>query len=35
MAMVNNLVVRRSAALMEERQEPYGPDFTYNEYSFF
>lgn len=35
MAMVNNLVVRRSAALMEERQEPYGPNFTYNEYSFF
>ena len=35
MAMANNLVVRRSAALMEQRQEPYGKDFTYNEYSFF
>lgn len=35
MAMANNLVVRRSAALLEQRQEPYGRDFTYNEYSFF
>ncbi len=32
MAPVNTRVVRRSAALMEQWREPYGTDFTYQEY---
>ncbi len=32
MAPVNTRVVRRSAALMEQWQEPYGTDFVYQEY---
>lgn len=35
MAPVNTRVVRRSAALYEEWQEPYGIDFTYQEYLKF
>ncbi len=34
MAAANTRVVRRSAALLAERQLPYGPDFTYHESSF-
>ncbi len=33
MAAVNTRVVRRSAALAAERGEPYGRDFTYQEYA--
>ena len=32
MAITNTRPVRRSAALMEARQESYGPDFIYNEF---
>ncbi|MBW4489473.1 MAG: saccharopine dehydrogenase NADP-binding domain-containing protein [Trichocoleus desertorum ATA4-8-CV12] len=35
MGPVNTRVVRRSAALYEEWQDPYGPDFTYQEYLKF
>lgn len=35
MAPVNTRVVRRSAALYEEWQEPYGTDFIYQEYLKF
>jgi len=34
MAMANTRVVRRSAALFAERQEPYGESFTYQEHGF-
>jgi len=33
MAVVNTRVVRRSAALLAERGEPYGSEFTYQEYA--
>ena len=32
MAITNTRPVRRSAALMEAKQESYGPDFVYNEF---
>ncbi|MBD1868031.1 saccharopine dehydrogenase NADP-binding domain-containing protein [Cyanobacteria bacterium FACHB-471] len=32
MGLVNTRVVRRSGALYQEWQEPYGPDFSYQEY---
>ena len=35
MATMNTRVVRRSAALLEARQEAYGVDFTYQEYAFY
>ena len=35
MAAVNTRIVRRSSALYEEWQEPYGSDFTYQEYLKF
>lgn len=35
MSPVNTRVVRRSYALFEQWQEPYGPDFTYQEYLKF
>ncbi|MBD2094237.1 saccharopine dehydrogenase NADP-binding domain-containing protein [Trichocoleus sp. FACHB-591] len=35
MGVVNTRIVRRSRALYEEWQEPYGPDFTYQEYLKF
>lgn len=35
MGPVNTRIVRRSCALYEEWQEPYGPDFTYQEYLKF
>jgi short subunit dehydrogenase-like uncharacterized protein len=35
MGLVNTRIVRRSAALYEEWQDPYGPDFTYQEYLKF
>jgi short subunit dehydrogenase-like uncharacterized protein len=35
MGAVNTRIVRRSCALYEEWQEPYGPDFTYQEYLKF
>ncbi|MBD2098603.1 hypothetical protein H6F90_26420 [Trichocoleus sp. FACHB-591] len=35
MGPVNTRIVRRSAALYEEWQAPYGPDFTYQEYLKF
>lgn len=34
MAGANTRVVRRSAAISELRQEPYGTDFVYQEYAF-
>lgn len=34
MAAANTRVVRRSAALLGQRQEPYGPDFVYQEYAY-
>jgi len=34
MAAANTRVVRRSAALLSQRQEPYGPNFTYQEYGY-
>ena len=34
MAGANTRVVRRSAALLSLRQEPYGPNFTYREFAF-
>lgn len=34
MAAANTRVVRRSAALLGQRQEPYGSDFVYQEYAF-
>lgn len=35
MGVVNTRIVRRSCALYEEWQEPYGPNFTYQEYLKF
>lgn len=35
MGPVNTRIVRRSSALYEEWQQPYGPDFTYQEYLKF
>ncbi len=35
MATMNTRVVRRSAALLESRQEGYGVDFTYQEHAFY
>ncbi|MBD2037027.1 saccharopine dehydrogenase NADP-binding domain-containing protein [Leptolyngbya sp. FACHB-321] len=35
MGVVNTRIVRRSSALYAEWQEPYGPDFTYQEYLKF
>jgi len=35
MGMVNTRIVRRSSALYETWQEPYGADFTYQEYLSF
>lgn len=35
MGLVNTRIVRRSAALYEAWQQPYGPDFTYQEYLKF
>ncbi|MDX2097585.1 MAG: saccharopine dehydrogenase NADP-binding domain-containing protein [Leptolyngbyaceae cyanobacterium bins.59] len=35
MGVVNTRIVRRSSALYEEWQEPYGPHFTYQEYLKF
>jgi short subunit dehydrogenase-like uncharacterized protein len=35
MGVVNTRIVRRSSALYEEWQEPYGPEFTYQEYLKF
>lgn len=35
MGPVNTRIVRRSAALYHEWQQPYGPDFTYQEYFKF
>ena len=35
MAMANTRVVRRSAALMEQNQKPYGNDFTFGEHGLF
>lgn len=35
MSLVNTRVVRRSCALSEQWQEPYGTDFTYQEYQKF
>ncbi|MBW4489372.1 MAG: saccharopine dehydrogenase NADP-binding domain-containing protein [Trichocoleus desertorum ATA4-8-CV12] len=35
MGLVNTRIVRRSCALYEQWQEPYGPDFTYQEYLKF
>jgi len=35
MATMNTRVVRRSAALLEARQEAYGVDFTYQERAFY
>ena len=35
MAAMNTRVVRRSAALLEARQEAYGVDFTYQEHAFY
>jgi len=35
MGPVNTRIVRRSADLLQEWQEPYGPDFTYQEYLKF
>jgi short subunit dehydrogenase-like uncharacterized protein len=35
MGVVNTRIVRRSSALYKEWQEPYGPDFTYQEYLKF
>ena len=34
MAAANTRVVRRSAALLSQRQEPYGSNFTYQEFAF-
>ncbi|GIT32522.1 MAG: hypothetical protein Ct9H300mP3_00530 [Gammaproteobacteria bacterium] len=35
MATMNTRVVRRSAALLEARQETYGVDFPYQEHAFY
>ena len=35
MAMANTRVVRRSAALMEQNQKPYGNNFTFGEHGLF
>jgi short subunit dehydrogenase-like uncharacterized protein len=35
MSPVNTRIVRRSSALFEQWQQPYGPDFTYQEYLKF
>ena len=35
MGLVNTRIVRRSCPLYDEWQEPYGPDFTYQEYLKF
>jgi short subunit dehydrogenase-like uncharacterized protein len=35
MGPINTRVVRRSCALFDQWQEPYGPDFTYQEYLKF
>ncbi|MBW4420729.1 MAG: saccharopine dehydrogenase NADP-binding domain-containing protein [Myxacorys californica WJT36-NPBG1] len=35
MGVVNTRIVRRSSALYQACQEPYGPDFTYQEYLKF
>jgi short subunit dehydrogenase-like uncharacterized protein len=35
MGPVNTRIVRRSSALYDEWKEPYGPDFTYQEYFKF
>jgi short subunit dehydrogenase-like uncharacterized protein len=35
MGVVNTRIVRRSSALYQEWQEPYGPGFTYQEYLAF
>ena len=35
MAIANTRVVRRSAALMEQNNKPYGKDFTFGEYGLF
>ncbi len=35
MGPINTRVVRRSCALYEQWQAPYGPDFTYQEYMKF
>ena len=35
MAMANTRVVRRSAALMEQNQKPYGKNFTFGEHGLF
>jgi len=35
MAPVNTRIVRRSEALLSLRQEPYGPNFIYQEHGFF
>ncbi len=35
MGMVNSRVVRRSCSLFAQWQDPYGPDFTYQEYLKF
>ncbi|MEP0820822.1 MULTISPECIES: hypothetical protein [Trichocoleus] len=35
MGPVNTRIVQRSAALYEQWQDPYGPDFTYQEYLKF
>ena len=35
MAIANTRVVRRSAALMEQNEKPYGKDFTFAEYGLF
>jgi short subunit dehydrogenase-like uncharacterized protein len=35
MSPVNTRIVRRSGALFEQWQQPYGPDFTYQEYLKF
>ena len=34
MAAANTRVVRRSAALLGLQQQPYGPDFVYQEYAY-
>ena len=35
MAVANTRVVRRSAALMEQNQKPYGNNFTFGEHGLF
>ena len=35
MAVANTRVVRRSAALMEQNQKSYGPNFTFGEHGLF